>query len=181
MVYLFTGYSSTEIQRLQSCSAALFFHKPLKTFLILPALKHHSPNSEMIRSSDSKSFRIIFSALCHKAARKADCQFSARPCSYYSINKKRLYCQQLHTLGSNTRMPDTISKIKIPFPTKKRKENQNHHHKHITPSFLPLLSPTKYMFGNSSLSEAIVELEGVTQSWKERAEHGCTCTSCTNL
>lgn len=172
-------YSSTEIHKLQSCFAALFFHKPPKTFLILSALKYHSLNSETIWS-DSKSFSIIFSALCHKVVRKAECQFSTRPCSYYSINKKRLYCQQLRTLGSNTHMPDTISKIKIPFPTKKKKENQNDHHKHITPSFLPPLSPTKYMLGNSSLSEAIMELEGVSQSWKEREEHGCICTSCTN-
>lgn len=113
-------YSSIQIATLLCCSV---FYKLLKTFKFLPALKHHclKINSEIIWTSDSKSFRIIFSALCYKAASKAEPQFTARPFSYYPINKRRLYCQQLHILGSNTRMPDTISKIKITFPTRRRK------------------------------------------------------------
>lgn len=75
---LLTGYISTGIYRLLSCFAALFFHKSLKTFKILPALKHHclKTNSDMIWTSDSKSFRIIFSVLCYKAASKAEPQFT---------------------------------------------------------------------------------------------------------
>lgn len=121
---LLIGYISTGVYRLLSCFVALFFYKLLKTFEFLPALKHHclKINTEIIWTSDSKSFRIIFSALCYKAASKAEPQFTARPFSYYPINKKRLYCQQLHILGSNTRMPDTISKIKITFPTRRRKK-----------------------------------------------------------
>lgn len=65
-------------------------------------------------------------------------------------------------------MPDRISKIKIPFPTRKKEENQNQHHEHIsfTPSTLPLLSPIKYRLRNSSFSQAITELEGVSYTWK---------------
>lgn len=98
----------------------------------------------MIWTSDSKSFRIIFSALSYKAASKVEPQFTTRPFSYYPINKKRLYCQQLHILGPNTRMPDTISKIKIPFPTRKRKKKTKTiiNISHFLSSLLPLQSNT---------------------------------------
>lgn len=100
------------------------FSLALKTFKILPALKHEclKINSEIMWTSENKYFRIIFSAFYYKADSKAEPQFTTRPFSYYPINKRRLYCQPLHILGSNTHMPDSISKIKIPFPTRKRKK-----------------------------------------------------------
>jgi len=63
-------------------------------------------------------------------------------------------------------------------PSLLRKEENQNHHKHFTPSFLPPLSPIKSMLGNSSLLQAITELEKALKAWKERKEHGGTCTSC---
>lgn len=164
---LLTGYISTRIDRL-SCFAAPVFQKPLKTLKILPALKHQclKINSEMIWTSNSKSFRIAFSALCYKAARKAEPQFTTKPFSYQLINKKMLSCQELHILGSNTHMPDTISKIKIPFPTRKRKKktkitiiNISHFH-------------SSHLFLQSSMCSGTPPFHKQLWNWKEHHKLG---------
>lgn len=161
---LLTEYTSRRTHRLLSCFATLFFHKPLKTFRILPALKHHylKITSEVVQTSGTKSFKIIFSALDYKAASKAKHQFTTRPFSYYPINRKRLYCQQLHILDWHVACLTGFQKLKsLSQPERKKKTKTS-----IMNTFLSHLLPSLFSLQSNTGSETPL-FHKQLQNWKE--------------
>lgn len=130
--------------------------------------------SEIAQKSDSKSFRITISLLLVIRQGKQNPNSCLGPLATVPPSSKRLHCQQLHTLGSNTHRPDTISRrLKSLSPLRRdRSKPKNHHHKHFTPLLLPPLSPMKSTLGNSSFTsrhgagKSPKNLERKKRAWK---------------